>query len=126
MKSFILLVITFISIIYCLRFGYIWTAYAHGGQIAGIPFAFVQLVLLAIFILLKREPWKQIVFVLACCLFLSLAGFSVTIELIRNLKTEYFEFLYDHKDGQVNSILITWILIGLVATFLISYFNNRR
>lgn len=108
-------VITVIGILYCFRFGYIWTAYEHGGQMTGIPFAILFFGLTLAFFLSKRAPIKRILFNLVFTIFIALAGFSLTIELIRKTNENYFEFLYYEPEGWVNEILLGWLLMGIIV-----------
>ena len=125
MKNIIVSAITIIAILYCLRFGYIWTAYGHGGQFLGVPFAMLLFILTLTFFLSKGVKIKRRLFHLTFTFFLALAGFSLTIELIRKTKENYFEFLYYEPEGWVNEILLGWFLIGIITYIGIEY-NYRK
>jgi hypothetical protein len=90
MRREILIVFMIISIIYCFQFGYILTSYAHGGQLIGIPFTGLIVILTMAFLISNGQNTKRKLFHITFFTFSSLAGFSLTIELIRNLKEDYF------------------------------------
>ena len=115
MRAALLILTTLISLYYCLRFGYIWTAYGHGGQILGIPFAILNLILVISYFLTKNKNRKSNLFIITIIYFLTLAGFSITIELIRSTKENYFQFLYYEPGGWVNKILLAWLIFGIVV-----------
>ncbi|MDC8003522.1 hypothetical protein POV27_05635 [Aureisphaera galaxeae] len=117
MRKVLLIAITVIAIAYCFRFGYILTAYSHGGQLIGIPFAAVIFFLSLVYFVDTREMVRRRLFNLAFIIFMVLAGFSLTIEFIRKAKENYFEFLY-HDGGWVNKFLLGWIAIGIVIFFV--------
>ena len=114
-----------VSIIYCMRFGYILTSYAHGGQLLGIPFAGLMIALVMAFLISDKNSVKQGIFNIALAVFISLAGFSLTIELIRSMKEDYFGFLYYNKIGQVDEILLIWFLIGALLCIGNEFFMRR-
>ena len=115
-----------IGIIYCFRFGYIWTAYGHGGQILGIPFAILLIGLTIAYFILKNTNSKRKLFNFSFLYFLSLTRFSFTIELIRRKGENYFEFLYYEPEGWVNEILLGWAVIGIVTYFVFEYRHKRK
>jgi len=118
MKGFALLVMTLLTIFYCLRFGYIWTAYGHGGQITGIPFALIMIGLAIAYSTSKKEERKEKLFYTTLFYFLAVASFSLTVEIIRSTTTDYFELLYVEPNGIVNKIFLGFILAGILATVL--------
>jgi hypothetical protein len=120
-KKILLIALTIVSFYYCLRFGYIWTAYGHGGQILGIPFAFVMLVTTIIYFANKTKVDKDKTFIFGIVYFLTLAGFSITIEAIRTTMKKYFEFLYYEPGGYVNKIFLGWLTIGVITLLFIFY-----
>lgn len=122
LKKTILILVTIISFFYCLRFGYIWTAYGHGGQIMGIPFALFLLGLTIAYFLSEKTS----IFNLAVVLFLSLFGFSVTVEIIRKTKEDYFSFLYYEPEGWVNEILLGWIMAGILTITSMKLIKNKK
>lgn len=124
-KKILLIVLTIISFYYCLRFGYIWTAYGHGGQILGIPFAFIMLVTTIIYFATKTKVRKDKTFIFGIVYFLTLAGFSITIETIRTTMKKYFEFLYYEPGGYVNKIFLGWLTVGAIV-FLLTYFRYKK
>lgn len=124
-RKILLIVLTTISFYYCLRFGYIWTAYGHGGQILGIPFAFVMLVPTIIYFANKTKVCKDKTFIFGIVYFLTLAGFSITIEVIRNKMKKYFEFLYYEPGGYVNTIFLGWLTFGVITLLFMSYRYKR-
>ena len=113
-KKLILTIATFISIYYCLRFGYIWTAYGHGGQILGIPFAALMLIMTIKYFSNKSAYHKKKAFLFGITYFLTLAAFSVTVETIRATKEDYFGFLYYEPGGYVNKIFFGWLITGIL------------
>lgn len=125
MRKIILTLITIIGVTYCLRFGYIWTAYGHGGQILGIPFAILIFGLTIAFFLSKKMKPKRIIFNLTIVIFMSLAGFSLTIEMIRKTMKNYFEFLYYEPEGWVNEIFLVWIIMGIIV-YIGNEFTRRK
>jgi hypothetical protein len=116
MKNLLFILLTIVSFIYCFRFGYILTAYGHGGQVIGIPFAFVMLGLSIWHGRTKNQHRKNILFVATLSYFISLLGFSITIELIRINMDGYFKFLYLEPTSWVDIILMSWLGLALVAT----------
>jgi hypothetical protein len=114
-KKLILVLASLVSIYYCFRFGYIWTAYGHGGQILGVPFTLLMLIIVIKYLLKKQSVGKEKLFLFAVVYFLTLAAFSVTIEVIRATKENYFAFLYYEPGGYVNKIFLAWLIIGIIA-----------
>jgi len=117
-KKVILIVSTLVAFYYCFRFGYIWTAYGHGGQLLGIPFAFILVIATAIFFLAKTKTVKAKAFIFSIIYFLTLVAFSVTIELIRASMENYFDFLYVEPGGNVDKIFLGWLIAGAIIFFL--------
>ncbi len=126
MKKTLLILISIIGIWYCLRFGYIWTAYGHGGQVLGIPFAILLIGLTISYFLSKKKNTKRKLFNFSVLYFLSLTGFSLTIELIREKVENYFKFLYYEPEGWVNEILLCWIIIGITTYFLLEFSYRKK
>jgi hypothetical protein len=119
MKKIILIISTFVAFYYCFRFGYIWTAYGHGGQLLGIPFAFIMLIATAIFFIAKTKTVKDKAFIFSIVYFLTLSAFSVTIEFIRATMKNYFDFLYLNPGGYVDKIFLVWLIAGIIVLFLL-------
>lgn len=117
-RKVILLVFTLIGFYYCLRFGYIWTAYGHGGQIIGIPFAFIMLITTIKYFVAKSNSRKENAYTFGVVYFFTLFAFSVTIEAIREYMTNYFSFLYYEPGGYVNEIFLGWLVLGAIVLFL--------
>ncbi len=124
-KKIILIILTIISFYYCLRLGYIWTAYAHGGQILGIPFAFIMLLTTIIYFVMKTKSSQDKTFSFGFVYFLTLAAFSITVEVIRTSMKNYFEFLYYEPGGYVNKLFLGWLLIGAIV-FLFLHFRFKK
>ncbi|TKK64159.1 hypothetical protein FC093_23105 [Ilyomonas limi] len=124
-KKAILVTATFIGFCYCFRFGYIWTAYGHGGQILGVPFALIMLFTTILSFTAKTNKGKDTAFIFGIIYFLTLAAFSVTIEIIRATMTNYFDFLYYEPNGYVDKIFLSWLIIGAVA-FLLTLRQMRK
>lgn len=120
-KKIILIIFTIIAFYYCLRFGYIWTAYGHGGQILGIPFAFIMLITTIICFASKTKVGRDKAFTFGIVYFLTLAAFNITIEVIRTTMKNYFEFLYYEPGGYVNKIFFGWLTIGVLVLLLLFY-----
>ena len=118
-KKLILITATLISFYYCFRFGYIWTAYGHGGQILGIPFAVLMLIITIVYFSRKTVLKKDKTFIFGVIYFLTLAAFSVTVEIIRATKEGYFGFLYYEPGGYINKIFLGWLVIGTLSYFLV-------
>ncbi|MDO6390938.1 hypothetical protein Q4E40_12425 [Pontibacter sp. BT731] len=118
MKGLTLSILTILSVLYCLRFGYIWTAYGHGGQMIGIPFALLMIGLTIRYVAVKIERKKEKMFYGALFYFSALALFSITIEIIRSSNSNYFELLYVEPGGIVNKIFMAFAAAGVIATFL--------
>lgn len=114
-KKIILILLTGISFFYCFRFGYILTAYGHGGQLAGVPFALVMMTITIILLFTPAERHRYTTYIIGLVYFLTLAAFSITIEAIRDAMPDYFGFLYYEPGGYVNKILLGWCLIGAIA-----------
>jgi hypothetical protein len=119
-KYIVLILQTIISLIYCFRLGFIWSAYLHGGQIQGIPFALIMILFLMFYFFTKNKLRKEKWFYGGLIYFLSIGFFSMTIELIRYLKSDYFSFLYSDPRNWANKILLGWIIIGLIS-FIFTY-----
>ena len=126
-RKIILIVLTLAAFYYCLRFGYIWTAYGHGGQILGIPFALIMLFTSIKYFTSKTKHRQDRIFSFATIYFLTLAAFSITIEIIRNTKEEYFSFLYHEPGGFVNKIFFVWVMLGIIVfLFSLRRINKRQ
>ncbi|WP_181309081.1 hypothetical protein [Rufibacter sp. XAAS-G3-1] len=127
MKGLAILAAILLTVFYCLRFGYIWTAYGHGGQIIGIPFALIMIGLAISYSTSKKELRKEKLFYISIFYFLTLGSFSLTVEIIRNTVTDYFELLYLEPNVLVDKILLGFVLTGLVATvFKFRKINKRE
>jgi len=127
-RKILLIISTLIAFYYCFRFGYIWTAYGHGGQLLGVPFALILLITTIIFFVAKTNTAKDKTFSFGIVYFLTLAAFSVTIEIIRATMKNYFEFLYYEPGGYVDKIFIGWIILGAIVLFFMLRqikFDNR-
>ncbi|ULQ53354.1 hypothetical protein [Flavihumibacter fluvii] len=118
-RKVILLLFTLVGFYYCLRFGYIWTAYGHGGQLLGIPFAIIMLITTIRNFVAKSNSEKDNAYTFGVVYFLTLFAFSVTIEAIREYMTDYFSFLYYKPGGYVNKIFLGWLMLGAIVLFLI-------
>ena len=116
-RKIILILLTLISFYYCFWFGYIWTAYGHGGQLLGIPFALVMMTITIIFLFSPLKRNQDQAFVIGVIFFLTLAAFGITIEIIRATMKNYFEFLYTEPGGYVNKIFLGWVVIGMSVLF---------
>ena len=114
-----LIISTLIAFYYCFRFGYIWTAYGHGGQLLGVPFALIMLITTIVFFVAKSKKGKNKTFSFGVVYILTLAAFSVTIETIRATMKNYFEFLYYEPGGYVDKIFLGWLILGAVILTLI-------
>lgn len=130
-KKLLLVTATIISIYYCFRFGYIYTAYGHGGQILGIPFALIMLITTIISFFRKQPFRKEKTFAFGIIYFLTLAAFSITIELIRATKENYFAFLYYEPGGYVDKIFISWLALGTIIYLITirrfkTHFQNQN
>ncbi len=125
LKKFLLLTVTVISFYYCFRFGYILTAYGHGGQLLGIPFALIMLATTIIFFASKTKLSKNKTFTFGIVYFFSLAAFSITIETIRTTMKDYFEFLYYEPGGYVNKIFLGCLLLGALVFLFITLLINK-
>lgn len=118
-RNILLILLALIAILYCFRFGYIWTDYPHGGQFSGIPFALLLLLMAVFHVFIKKPIFKNSVFILSLFYFLGLLGFSITVELIRTNMQSYNDFLYISQGGWVSEILIAWLIASLIASFVI-------
>ena len=117
-RKIILILLTLTSFYFCLWFGYIWTAYGHGGPLLGIPFALVMMVITIIFIFSTSKKNQDQTFAIGIIFFLTLAAFGITVEIITQVMKDYFKFLYIEPGGYVNKIFLGWVIIGLSALFL--------
>jgi hypothetical protein len=124
-RKIILIILTLISFYYCFRFGYIWTAYGHGGQLLGVPFALIMLIATIIYFAQKSHTSKMKAFIFCFVYFLTLAAFSVTIEIIRATMNNYFAFLYYEPGGNVNKIFLGWLLLGALILFVSFKYSNK-
>lgn len=124
-RKIILLVLTVISFYYCFRFGYILTAYGHGGQLVGIPFALIMLIATIMYFVQKSKSSKSKTFIFCNVYFLTLAAFSITVEIIRATVKNYFEFLYYEPGGYVDKIFLGWLLVGVLSlSVTLKHSNN--
>lgn len=119
LRKFILIIFTAVGFYYCLRLGYIWTAYGHGGQIMGIPFTLLMLAFTIAFFRAKNDYQKRRFFIIGSVYFLTFAGFSITIETIRETMDNYFVFLYYEPGGYVDEIFMGWAVTGVLSLFII-------
>jgi ABC-type cobalt transport system substrate-binding protein len=116
-KKIIFTGLTLIAFYYCFRFGYIWTAYGHGGQLLGIPFALIMMTITIVFFFSRVKRNQSQIFIIGVIYFLTLAAFSITIEIIRAKMNNYFQFLYYEPGGYVNKIFFGWLVIGTIILF---------
>lgn len=124
-RKIILTILTLIGFYYCFRFGYIWTAYRHGGQLLGVPFAIIMLIATIIYFAQKSQSSKSRTFLFCIVYFLTLAAFSVTIEIIRATMKNYFEFLYYEPGGYVDKIFLGWLLFGTLILLASFKYSNK-
>jgi hypothetical protein len=124
-RKIILIILTLIGFYYCFRFGYIWTAYGHGGQLLGVPFALVMLIATIIYFAQRSQSGKSKAFIFCIVYFLTLAAFSVTIEIIRATMNNYFSFLYYEPGGYVNKIFFGWLLFGTLILFAWAKYSKK-
>ena len=124
-RKIILMILTLIGFYYCFRFGYIWTAYGHGGQLLGVPFALIMLIATIMYFAQKSQSSKSKTFIFCIVYFLTLAAFSVTIEIIRATMNNYFAFLYYEPGGYVNKIFLGWLLLGALILFTSFKYSNK-
>ena len=117
MKKITLIAISIIGILYCFRFGYIWTAYGHGGQLLGLPFALLLIILTYVFFKSESRNKKSKYYKITTFLFMSLSGFSLTVEIILKTYKNAFEILYSEQEGKVDMLLFGWLLIGGITYF---------
>lgn len=124
-RKIILMILTLIGFYYCFRFGYIWTAYGHGGQLLGVPFALIMLIATIMYFAQKSQSSKSKTFIFCIVYFLTLVAFSVTIEIIRATMNNYFAFLYYEPGGYVNKIFLGWLLLGALILFTSFKYSNK-
>lgn len=110
-----LIIFTLIAFFYCFRFGYIWSAYGHGGQLLGVPFVLIMLITTLLFFAAKTNVSKSRLFSFGIVYFLTLAAFSITIETIRATVRYYFQFLYYQPGGYVDKIFLGWLVLGAIV-----------
>lgn len=119
-KRTILALISIIAVFYCFDFGFLLTAYAHGGQILGIPFA--------IWILIStiRYYFDGSIrhFAMALTSFLSFFLLALVILIIKEVRGDWFEFLYVY--GNVEDILLFWLLATVVFTWGMNRHFKRK
>ncbi|WP_461302932.1 forkhead box protein [Aureisphaera sp.] len=125
MRKIVLIILSIIGIMYCFRFGKIWTSNIHGGQLSGIPFTALIIVMTISFFLATKTTTKRKIFSGTCFIFMALTGFSLTVEFIRSNMKDYFKFLYHEPEGWVNEILLGWILVGIILYFGNEYFRKK-
>ena len=125
-RKIVLSTLVLIAFYYCFRFGYIWTAYGHGGQLLGVPFAVVMLITTIIFFVTSTKKNKEITFYFGIIYFLTLTAFSITIEIIRANMNDYFQFLYYEPGGYVNKIFLGWLLLGAIIFFMLKQIKNIK
>jgi hypothetical protein len=124
-RKIVLIILTLIGFYYCFRFGYIWSAYGHGGQLLGVPFALIMLTTTIIYFAQKSPSNKSKAFIFCIVYFLTLAAFSITIEVIRATMKNYFQFLYYEQGGYVNKLFLGWVLFGTLILFVSFKYSNK-
>ena len=111
-RTLLLSIVTIISIVGCFPFGFLLTGYGHGGQIMGIPFTMISIIIMVVFSTLQTETKKEKVFIFGMTYFLTLLAFSLTVILFKfNLKDISYIFLYEYN--AVFPILIFYLVVGL-------------
>ncbi|RDC64203.1 hypothetical protein [Adhaeribacter pallidiroseus] len=126
MKVVILIFLTLIAFLYSFKFGYILTANGHGGQLEGVPFAILIMLLTIMFFFAKKQTLKQKLLYTTLILFLALAGFSITVEVIRRTKEDFFQYLYLESGGMVNKLLMFYLILGVILlAWKIKQFNKE-
>lgn len=90
-----LVCISIVGGMYALDFGLILTAYPHGGQLLGVPFAVVLIVYCSL-IVFSRSPTTRAVFrIINYCYFSTMLSYLCTVKLIQHLKGETaWEYLH--------------------------------
>lgn len=66
----------------------------------------------------KDQKRKVQVFYVSLFYFLTLALFSITIEIIRIATPNYFELLYIEPNGIIDKVFLAFIATGLIITIL--------
>ena len=125
-KKIILVIATTISCFYCFRFGYILTGYGHGGQLLGIPFVILMIILTIAYFILPQSELKSKIFKLTIIYFTTLCFFSAIVEGIIQGSSNYFEILYLEQNGIVGKIFIGCLSVGLIATIIIYKISSRQ
>ena len=111
MKPLILLICLIVSLFFSFRFGYILTGYGHGGQLVGVLFFIILLILSLAYFASKKTKRKNNLFNCTLILFLSLSGVNLTLEYIRKTSIDYFQILY--SNNWANKTLIIWLVVGM-------------
>jgi hypothetical protein len=120
MRDIFLLITSIATFFYTLRFGYLLTGYGHGGQILGIPFTLLLIVLAIIGGFITNVKMKKIVNILTIFLFLSIAIYSGITETIIRTNQNWFRILYLDNVGISDKIFkYTFIINFLLALFFI-------
>ena len=121
MKSLILLICLIVSLFYSYRFGYILTGYGHGGQLVGVLFFIILLILSLAYFVSKKTKRKNNLFSFTLILFITLSGVNLTIEYIRKTSIDYFQILY--SSNWANKTLIIWLVVGIITYLTINRFK---
>lgn len=114
--TFFVLVISIVNLFYSLRFGYLLTGYAHGGQLLGLPFGFFVIIISIIASFWDNTKTRRILNIIAINLLLAIFLYSVITEIIIKFSNDYFEILYEDNKG-ISGKLFIWIFgISLLTT----------
>jgi hypothetical protein len=125
-KKIILVIATIISCFYCFRFGYILTGYGHGGQLLGIPFTIIILILTIFYFNTTQSQLNKKIFSLVSIYFTTLSFFSVIVEAILKSSPNSFEILHVESKGNVGKIFIGCLTLGLISTIMAFKKINRE
>ena len=121
MRDIFLLSASIVTFLYTFRFGYLLTGYGHGGQILGIPFTLLLIILAFVGGFITNIKVKRIVNILTFFLFLSIAIYSGITETIIRTNQHWFSILYVDNVGISDKIFkYTFGINFLLAISLIT------
>ena len=112
----LLILITIIAFYFCYDLGYLLTGEFGLGQLFGVPFAFVLLIL-SLITMFAKPKLRSVFRIITTGYFLTMLTYTLTILSIKAINpAEYSEYLYYYADHKSHKILVWILLIGALLT----------
>ena len=125
-EPLILIALVFFGFYFCYDFGYLLTGEFGLGQLAGIPFA-VVLVILIVLIIFTKNKVKRTSRILTYGYLLTLLTYVLTVLLIKFIRQESAqEYLYHYDEGKTYQILGLLGLGGISICLAIIFLRDRK